>query len=257
MSNPFDAVARIGRRRKPRASGLTMMIDLGVPLTVQRDLLTMAGTYVDFAKIAIGTSCLLDEAYLRDKIEGYAAAEVNAFPGGMLLEYAVAHGTVEPFLEACQKVGYGWVEVSDNYLDIGAADKAALIEQVRRSGLQVLAEVGRKEEETSVTSIAEQVAACLDCGAALVLVEAAELEGEGRRGAVLDALRQVPLEHVMFELPGRWIPGTGFGDPARAMRSLLDALGSEVNVANVVPEDVLFLENFRRRLSTNLDLGQG
>lgn len=37
-----------GRAAKPRSSGLTMIIDKGLGLTETRDLLSLAGDYIDF-----------------------------------------------------------------------------------------------------------------------------------------------------------------------------------------------------------------
>jgi hypothetical protein len=50
---------RSGKHRgKPRHSGLTMIVDAGMPLGQQADLLALAADYVDLAKIKTGTARL-------------------------------------------------------------------------------------------------------------------------------------------------------------------------------------------------------
>ena len=54
---PFNFIDLPAERSttKPRATGLTMMIDWGLGLRRLEDTLEMAGEYVDLGKIAVGT----------------------------------------------------------------------------------------------------------------------------------------------------------------------------------------------------------
>lgn len=252
----FSAIPVGALTAKPRRQGLTMMIDLGIPLTLQQDLLRMAGEYIDLAKIAIGTSRLLPEAYLREKLNAYVGAGVDPFPGGMFLEYACARGLADAYLRQSRAVGFPAVEVSDNYIRFSPGQKAALIRRaIDDYGLRVLAEVGRKVGVTDLEALVRGITDALDAGASAVLVEAAELYAGDRQGSLVQALAgAVPLERLIFELPGRWIPGTGFADVPALMLWLVGTVGSEVNVANVLPDDVLLLQNTRVGLGSNLDL---
>ena len=58
-------------QQKPRRTGLTMVADFGLPYMQAEDMVTMAGRYIDLAKIAVGTSRLYDLAYLRKKLALY------------------------------------------------------------------------------------------------------------------------------------------------------------------------------------------
>ena len=71
---------------KPRETGLTMMADFGLPYLQAEDLVTMAGRYIDFAKIAVGTSRLYDLAYLRRKLALYRKHRIRPFIGGQFQE---------------------------------------------------------------------------------------------------------------------------------------------------------------------------
>ena len=52
----FEGLDGIDRPSKPRDNGLTMVIDWGIGLHEQADLLSTAADYFDFAKIAVGIS---------------------------------------------------------------------------------------------------------------------------------------------------------------------------------------------------------
>ncbi|MBI5443707.1 MAG: phosphosulfolactate synthase, partial [Deltaproteobacteria bacterium] len=83
------------RQRKPRTCGLTMMIDWGLPHSLQIDCLESQGIYVDEAKIAASISKTLPLNYLKKKIDAYKKDEIFTFPGGLLTEVAIAKGRFE------------------------------------------------------------------------------------------------------------------------------------------------------------------
>ena len=134
------------RSQKPQPAGLTMVVDWGMGLNRQRDLLDAGGSCIDFAKVAVGVSRLLSGPLLQGKIDSYLAGDIKPFPGGQYLEYAETEGKLERYFEAVAEAGYRWVEVSDNLLPATAAWKEATIRRAREGfGLKVLGEVGRKE----------------------------------------------------------------------------------------------------------------
>ena len=87
--HPFDFVELPTDRStsKPRANGLTMMIDWGLGLRQLEDLLEMSGDYVDLGKIAVGTPRLYDEGLLKRKVDLYESHQVRPFLGGMFIEH--------------------------------------------------------------------------------------------------------------------------------------------------------------------------
>ena len=90
---------------KPRERSLVVTIDWGLGLAEQADLLRIAGEYIDLAKIAVGVSRLLDADLLREKVALYREHAVVAFPGGQFLEYALAHGATDTFLDGSMRRG--------------------------------------------------------------------------------------------------------------------------------------------------------
>ena len=99
----------------------------------------------------------------------------------------------------------------------------------------------------------EDARACLEAGARIVLLEAAELISGDPDTAreVEEVVAAVGVEQVMFELPGPWIEGVALHDVHRLRRELLQRYGSEVNIGNVSPDEVIVTETLRRGLGAN------
>lgn len=255
--HPFDGLdGHLAGERpaKPRASGLTMVIDWGIGPQRQRDLTDMGADHFDFAKIAVGLSRLHAPALLTEKIDRYLSWDVEPFPGGQYLEYAEVHGRLERYLPACVEVGYRWVEVSDNLAPVTLRWKEGVIGRaVEEFGLKVLGEVGKKEGLAHAVPLADDAKACMEAGASLLLVEAAELiRGDAGTAADIDGVvAAVGLEKVIFELPGPWIAGVEEHHVHAMRRGLIDRFGPRVNIGNVEPEDLLSLEAYRRGLGVN------
>ena len=250
----LDGALAADRTVKPRSSGMTMVVDWGLGLHAQQDLTTTAADYFDFAKIAVGSSRLYTDQVLREKIDRYLAQDVEPFPGGMYLEYAEVHGRLDLYFPAAVEAGYRWVEVSDNIAPVSLEWKERVIRQAREEfGLQVLGEVGKKEGLDNPVPLVDNARACIDAGAALVLLEAAELVGEDVevQREVEEIVRVVGLEQVMFELPGPWISGVNPHDVHRMRRSLVERYGTQVNIGNVAADELMSLEAYRRGLGVN------
>ena len=96
---------------------------------------------------------------------------------------------------------------------------------------------------------------CALCGAK----EVSEPRGEekycrdcwDKKIAVEEIVAATGLEKVMFELPGPWIEGVTGSDVHRLRRELIDRYGTEVNIGNVAPDDLMSLEACRRGLGVN------
>lgn len=255
--HPFAGLdgTRAGERTsKPRSSGRTMVIDWGIPPQQQRDLTDAGSDYFDFAKIAVGLSRLYSRELLRQKIDQYRGRDVEPFPGGQFLEYAEVHGHRDRYLPACVEAGYHWIEVSDNLAPVSLDWKVQVItEAVEDFGLKVLGEVGRKEGLDNTIPLLDNARACMDAGAEVLLVEAAELISEdvATAAAVDEIVTVVGVDRVMFELPGPWIEGVHACDIHHMRRQLMARYGSQVNLGNVAPDELLSVEAFRRGLGVN------
>lgn len=239
---------------KPRSKGLTMMMDWGMPMREQEDLLRLIAPYVDVAKFVVGTARLYEEDYLRKKIGIYEDHQVEPFLGGQFLEFVF--GTqgmegVKPYCEEAKRLGIGAIEVSDNVIPLSSEDRRELIRIAVDSGLHVHGEVGSKHDETTAETLIEQANECFEAGADVVLVEAAELveSGEPNKPLIQALAAGLDVTKVYFELPGAWIKGTTTTEVIYLKKFLIDEFGPDVNIANVLAGNVFETEALRSHLS--------
>ncbi len=256
MSRAFASIPLPPRGVKPRERGLTMVIDWGMGLRLTRDHLETAAPCYDLAKIAVGISGVVDERFLRRKIALYRRHGVEAFPGGMFLEYAYHHGLAKAYLAESVRAGYRLLEISDNVIHFPAGAKADLIRRAREEfGLVVLGEVGRKRESTGAGALIRDIEEALKAGSWKVFVEAAEFFDEKFKAELVrEIAAAVPVEKLLFELPGRWLKDIHHHQVHEMIRFLVGELGPEVNLANIVPEDILIVETQRANVGVGMKL---
>src|SRR5262249_37559071 len=125
---------RAGRSRKPRADGLTMVIDRGLGLRATEDLLEFAGDYIDQIKLGFGTSVFLDERWLRRQIELIRRWDIDVYPGGSLFEAAVGADALAAYLRHARALGFTAVEISDGTIDLEPQTRAEAIRRARELG---------------------------------------------------------------------------------------------------------------------------
>ena len=257
---PFRFMNIPHRPEKPRDTGITMMIDWGMGVAQQRDILDIAGAYIDIAKIAVGLSGIISERVLTEKIAAYADYQVSAFIGGQFLEYGVYHQGMEiakRYYEEARRVGFEYVEVSDNNLEISPEDKYELVRMgVEDFGLKILGEVGSKTECSSTQAMVDGIKGCLASGAWKVFVEGAEFtdkeDGSIREDVIDGVTKGVDLKDIIFELPGHWISivhACGIHDMEVF---LVQQFGPEINIANVAPGEIMMLETLRTGVGVKL-----
>jgi len=252
MTMAFETIPTGLRSSKPRQAGLTMLVDSGFGMRQQQDLLDISGAYVDLVKILSSTSRLISEEYLIGKLKLYAERHVLAFPGGVFMEYALHQESEKAFFDACVRIGYPLVEVSDDMGSLGLSRKAALIRAATEEyGLKVLGEAGGKGPSSTPAGLLNDIQACLDAGAWKVFVEAAEFFPGGTFSAELVNFiaAGAPLDRVIFELPGPWIHDIHAHQVYATMAHLVRSLGNEVNIGNASPELLLRLEAMRQGIA--------
>ncbi|GBE42669.1 MAG TPA: hypothetical protein ENH05_02905 [Rhizobiales bacterium] len=255
-SGPFSLVQLPAERSrsKPRSSGLTMMMDWGLPLGMQEDWLDLVAPFADLAKFVSGTARLYEEDYLLQKIALYKKHDVHPFIGGQFLEYIYATqglSSAKPYFEEAKRLGFEAIEVSDNCVPLDRKARQTLIRTAVDCGLEVHGEVGSKSEDTGAATLIAQANECFDAGADVVLVEGAELltDGEPNRRLLAELRDGLDVSRVIFELIGPWIPGTRNCDVYDLKKFLISEFGSNVNLANVMPHDVFETEALRAGLS--------
>lgn len=248
----FANIAVPERQNKPRSRGVTMMIDWGIPMGQQTDIIAAQGHLVDKAKIAAGIPRFMPVELLKQKLGAYRAAGISTANGGLFTELSLKQGSYDVLLAELAELGFDSVEVSENLIALSAKEKSDAVRHARETyGLKVLGEVGRKEGKMTDDEIMEDVETYLTAGAESVYLEAAELfEGDtAREGLIKRLTGAFPAESLIFELPVNVLPGMTDAIKHKTASKLVATLGTEVNLANVEHYEVYLLECIRRGLA--------
>jgi phosphosulfolactate synthase len=238
------------RSRKPRAAGVTMLIDKCQGPSATADLLASVGDYIDHWKLSFGTSALLDEDLLRSKIATVKAHNILVYPGGTLTEYAIVRGKCREFVRRARELGFNGIEVSDGTIHLSPAARRDAIHFALDLGLTVVSEVGKKDprEQLHPEELAELALADFESGAEWVIVEARE-SGKGvgiydQEGRVherdvdtLAAALNSHLAQLIWEAPLK-----------NQQEYFILRFGPDVSLGNIQPRDVLGVEALRAGL---------
>lgn len=257
MSTPFGFVPIDARRTqaKPRRTGMSMIIDDGLPYAYVESVLEIAAPYIDLMKIKTGTARLYPREVLRRKLELYQSKAIKPFIGGQFHEYVFAtmgEKGLPPFYEEALALGFTTIEISDNTGPLTGKQRFDQISGAVKAGLEVFGEVGSKETMSNPALLIDQARVCLDAGSSLVLVEAAELVDDGVvREATLEIIkRNLPMDRIMIELPGPWIAGVRSCDIEAMKKIVFAEFGPDVNLANIDVKTIFDTEAQRVGLGT-------
>lgn len=229
------------RNKKPRKSGITMVMDKGLSITEVHNFLSIAGPHVDIVKLGFGTSYVTPN--LREKLEVYANYGIPIYFGGTLFEAFLVRNQFQDYIDVCREFGVGFMEVSDGSITIPHAEKCGYIEKLTKYGT-VLSEVGSKDAAHIIPPYKwiELMQAELNAGSTYVIAEAREAgnvgiyrgSGEVREGLVQEILTQIPGEKIIWEAPQK-----------AQQLYFIELLGCNVNLGNIAPNEVIALETMR------------
>lgn len=254
------------RPGKPRERGLTFVQADGPFYAVTdashlRGVLAYAGEWIDWYKFTVGSHIVQPPDLVAEKLALLDAHDVEAFPGGNLLEDAAAAGEATACLEALREVGFPRLEVSATTPALDRGEQVELIERATEMGFTVHGEVGRKrsggEKPLSVERVAGEMERCLGAGADRVIFESdafeaafADATGVDRElAATIDAIVDaVGADRVIFE-----VPLTGETAVLEAVAWLITNVGPGVNLGNVNPNYINLVEQMRRGLGPRVD----
>jgi phosphosulfolactate synthase len=229
------------RSIKPRATGITMVMDKGLSVEEARNLMSVSHVYIDLVKLGFGTSFVTPN--LEEKLEVYAAYGIPVYLGGTLFEAFLIRNQFHDYIAVCKHLGIRYMEVSDGSITIPHAEKCGYIEKLAAHGT-VLSEVGSKDAAHIIPPYKwiELMQAELEAGAAYVIAEARESgnvgiyrsSGEVREGLVNEILTQIPGEKIIWEAPQK-----------AQQLFFLELLSYNVNLGNISPGEVIALEAMR------------
>jgi 2-phosphosulfolactate phosphatase len=248
-AHPFGGIRYPALPTRPRAVGLTSVLDKGLGPAAAADHVAIAGPWIDVVKLGWATARLSAPDALRAKIAVYRGAGISVSTGGTFLEIAFAQGQVPGFLAAAKDLGFAMVEVSNGVHPMSSDEKLGLIRQVRAAGFTVWSEVGKKDpDEDARLTVDDRVVAVereVEAGATKVILEAREsgtvgIYDKGGKPAVEllhRIVERVGVERLVFEAPRKdqqlW---------------MIRTFGRDVNLGNVPVEEALPLATLRTGL---------
>jgi len=224
---------------EPRSGGLTHVLDKGLGPRGWEDVLETSGVYIDVVKLGWGTAYVTPN--LRRKLEVLSGKPVVI--GGTFFEVVYVKDKVDEYKRWLTDLGLTHVEISDGTVEIPREEKLELIADLARD-FTVLSEVGSKDSDVNFAPYlwVQWIKEELEAGAWKVITEARESgtagifrpSGEMRTGLIDEIVNEVPVADLIFEAPTK-------GSQAWFVKEF----GSEVNLGNIPPDEVIPLETLR------------
>jgi phosphosulfolactate synthase len=235
------------RAEKPRTKGVTLVLDKGFSVRQAEDFCESASIYTDIVKLGWGTSYVTQN--LEDKLAVYANAGIPVYLGGTLFEAYVLRDQLDDYLELLKRFDIEYAEVSNGTIWLSDKRKLDIIERMSQQ-LTVLSEIGSKNPDDIIPPYkwVKMIQAELEAGAWKIIAEARESgtvgvfrpNGEIRSGLIDEIADQIPVEKLIFEAPQKaqqvWF---------------IKKFGSNVNLGNIAPEEVIPLETLRLGLRSD------
>lgn len=247
----FPASLADSRPGKPRANGQTWISLFGEGPRAVEDLLTMAGPFIDRAKLAYGSSLLADQTVIASLVGALTKAGIDVYPGGSLTEMALRARRYEELLAWAREVGFTAIEVCDGVIELPTPERRRAIEQAVSAGFRVttvVQEVVRKPlaEVVPLRERIERIREDLSAGATHChIVFQAMMRGETPSDVVGPIKREQVKALVEAVGPVRLVwEATRLEDQLYYLR----AIGPEANLGHVPPQTIVMLEAQRRGL---------
>jgi phosphosulfolactate synthase len=229
------------REKQPRNHGVTMVMDKGLSLREAENLINSGGEFIDILKLGFGTALITP--FLKEKIKLYQDAGFKVYTGGTLFEAFLVRDKFEDYRKMMNQLGIDTVEVSDGSISLEHDLKLRYISELAKD-FTVLSEVGSKEAGIIISpgKWVNMMNSELEAGSWMVIAEARESgnvgiyrpNGSAHTMLVNRILNKVPGERILWEAPQKsqqvWF---------------IKMLGSNVNLGNIAPNEVIPLECLR------------
>lgn len=235
------------RDAKPRNAGVTMVMDKGLSLRETEDFIESSIDYVDIVKLGWATSYVTKN--LKEKLKLYKDAGIKTYFGGTLFEAFVIRNQFDDYLKVLDQYGMEMAEVSDGSIILEHEKKCEFIQEMSKRVI-TLSEVGSKDAEKIIPPYKwiELMNKELEAGSWKVIGEAREggnvglfrSTGEVRSGLVEEILTKVPFEKILWEAPIK-----------EQQVWFIKLLGTNVNLGNIAPKEVIPLETIRLGLRSD------
>lgn len=229
------------RSQKPRNTGITLAIDTGYSVRQAEDFCDVASHHVDIVKLGWGTSYVT--ANLKDKLDVYRNHNIPVYFGGTLFEAYLLRDELDKYLKFLDRYDINYLEVSNGTIRLSEHKKLDIIRNLS-GNFKVLSEVGSKNPDDIMPPYkwVKMIENELDAGSWKVICEARESgtvgvfrpNGEVRSGLIEEITDQISKDNLIFEAPQKdqqiWF---------------IKKFGSNVNLGNIKPDEVISLETLR------------
>ncbi|WP_018127501.1 phosphosulfolactate synthase [Balneola vulgaris] len=235
------------RTQKPRSNGMTFVLDKGLSIRESEDFCQVCSNSVDVVKLGWGTALVTQN--LEAKLEVYANAGISVYLGGTLFEAYLVRGQLDAYVQLLKKYNIDTLEVSNGTIWLSDEKKQAIIRDLSQE-FKVYSEVGSKNPNEVIPPYkwVKVVVEELEAGAEKVILEARESgtvgmfrpSGEIRSGLIEEITDQIPVDKLIFEAPKK-----------EQQVWFVKKYGSNVNLGNIPPNEVISLETIRLGLRSD------
>jgi phosphosulfolactate synthase len=244
---PFSLNNLPKRTHKPRTEGITLVLDKGYSVRQTEDFVDVCAEYIDVVKLGWGTSYVTPR--LEDKLNVYRQAGIPVYFGGTLFEAYMLRNQLDAYTKLLDRYEISCLEVSNGTIWISDEKKQQIIRDLSKD-YRVLSEVGSKNPNEIIPPYkwVKVIEKELEAGAYKVICEARESgtvgvfrpNGEVRSGLIEEITDQIPVEKLIFETPKK-----------EQQVWFIRKYGSNVNLGNIQPEEVIPLETLRLGLRSD------
>jgi phosphosulfolactate synthase len=229
------------RDKKPRSSGLTMMMDKGLSVREAENFCDAAAEFTDVVKFGFGTALITKD--LKEKIKIYRQANIRPYFGGTLFEIFYIRGKFDEFRKFIGQFDLDLAEISDGSMSLPHDEKLNCIRLLSKE-VTVLSEVGYKVAGVVIPDDmwVEMMKTELSEGAWKVIAEARESgnigiykpDGSANLELISDILKSLNKDDILWEAPNK-----------NQQAYFIKLLGSNVNLGNIATNEVISLETLR------------
>jgi phosphosulfolactate synthase len=235
------------RTEKPRNKGITLALDKGYSVRQAEDFCESTSNFTDIVKLGWGTSFVTQN--LEEKLSIYKKFDIPVYFGGTLFEAYVLRDQLDDYVDLLKRFDIDYVEVSNGTIWLSDDRKIDIIKELSKE-FTVLSEVGSKNPDAIIPPYkwVRMIEAELEAGSWKVICEARESgnvgvfrpNGEIRSGLIDEIADQISVEHLLFEAPQK-----------QQQVWFIKKFGSNVNLGNIEPSEVIPLETLRLGLRSD------
>jgi phosphosulfolactate synthase len=229
------------RKEKPRATGLTMMMDKGLSFRETENFIEASAHLTDIVKFGFGTAFVTND--LQKKIDLYKEAGIKPYFGGTLFEAFYARGKFEDYLRVLDKYKLDLAEISDGSIIMNHDEKCQLISRMAKDRT-VMSEVGSKDSGiiVSPSKWVKMMSTELEAGSWKVIAE-------GREAGNVGVFRPNGTAHTYLinKIIAKVDPGSILWEAPQKNQQVwfIKLFGANVNLGNIGPNEIIPLECLR------------